>query len=181
MSSPKKLLVYIDGTEESITAAQYAICLASFLQADLIALYVINTRAMEDLLKARIFLKDEQMEYEHDMQADAERYLSERAEALQAQGIEVETKLSYRDPAYAVADEQPGDFSRMVVMASRMRRGWRRAILGSGSDEVIRRSHGAVMVIPAGRARRGSRPPEDDADALPEPPASPNQRFTGAP
>lgn len=77
MSSPiRKIMVYIDGTEESITAAQYAICLASFSGAELIAYYVINTRAMEDLLRARIFLKDEQMEYEHDMEADAERYLN---------------------------------------------------------------------------------------------------------
>lgn len=77
MSKPiQKIMVYIDGTEQSVTAAQYAICLASFSGADLIAHYVINTKAVEDLLKARIFLKDEQVEYEQDMQADAERYLN---------------------------------------------------------------------------------------------------------
>ncbi len=37
---------------------------------------MVNTRAIEDLLKARIFLKDEQVEYEHDIEADAERYLN---------------------------------------------------------------------------------------------------------
>ena len=76
MSTPRKILVYVDGTEQSITAAQYAICMASYFKADLIALYVINTKAMEDLLKARIFLQDEQIEYEHDMEADAQRYLN---------------------------------------------------------------------------------------------------------
>jgi nucleotide-binding universal stress UspA family protein len=76
VNKPRKILVYIDGTEESITAAQYAICLASFFGAELIALYVVNIRAMEDLLKARIFLKDEEMEYERDMESDAERYLN---------------------------------------------------------------------------------------------------------
>ncbi|MBW1945641.1 MAG: universal stress protein, partial [Deltaproteobacteria bacterium] len=65
MSNPiRKIMVYIDGTEQSITAAQYAICLASSSHAELIAHYVVNTRAMEDLLRARIFLKDEQVEYE---------------------------------------------------------------------------------------------------------------------
>ncbi|MGB2865370.1 MAG: universal stress protein, partial [Sedimentisphaerales bacterium] len=64
MNNPiRKIMVYIDGTEQSVTAAQYAVCLASFSGAELIALYVINTRAVEDLLKARIFLKDEQVEY----------------------------------------------------------------------------------------------------------------------
>jgi nucleotide-binding universal stress UspA family protein len=68
--------VYVDGTEQSVTAAQYAICLASAFKAELLALYVINTRAVEDLLKARIFLQDEQMEYERDMESDAQRYLN---------------------------------------------------------------------------------------------------------
>ena len=72
----RKIMVYIDGTEQSITAAQYAICLAGSFDAELIACFVINTKAIENLLKARIFLEDEQVEYEHDMEADAERYLN---------------------------------------------------------------------------------------------------------
>ncbi|MBM3956837.1 MAG: universal stress protein, partial [Gemmatimonadetes bacterium] len=60
---------------------------------------------------------------------DAERYLRERAEALRSHGIEVEARLSYRDPAYAVAEAQRANPARMVIMASRMRRGLRRAIL----------------------------------------------------
>ena len=95
MSKPiKKIMVYIDGTEESITAAQYAICLASFSGAELVAHYVINTRAMEDLLSARIFLEDEQMEYEHDMEADADRYLNYVEELASAKGLAVTKKLS---------------------------------------------------------------------------------------
>lgn len=89
MSAPKKLLVYVDGTEESVTAAQYAICLASFFKAELTALYVVNTRAVEDLLKARIFLKDEQIEYERDMEADAERYLNYINELALKKGVSV--------------------------------------------------------------------------------------------
>jgi len=84
-----KIMVYIDGTEESVTAAMYAICLASFTGADLIAHYVINTRAMEDLLRASIFLKDEQVEYEHDMAADAERYLNYVKELAVKKGVSI--------------------------------------------------------------------------------------------
>jgi nucleotide-binding universal stress UspA family protein len=91
---PHKILAYIDGTEESVTAVQYAICLASFYHADLIALYVINIRAMEDLLKAKIFLKDEQVEYEHDMEADAERYLNYANELALRKGVSLTKKSS---------------------------------------------------------------------------------------
>ena len=95
MSSPiKKIMVYIDGSEQSITAAQYAICLASFSGAELIAHYVVNVRAVEDLLKARIFLKDEQVEYERDMEADAERYLNYVNELAVKKGVSITRKRS---------------------------------------------------------------------------------------
>lgn len=111
MSSPiKKIMVYIDGTEESITAAQYAICLASFSGAELIACYVINTRAMEDLLRARIFLKDEQVEYAHDMEADAERYLNYVNELAVKKGVTVRQKCSkgtvHKEIVEAIVEEK---------------------------------------------------------------------------
>ena len=94
MSTPRKIMVYVDGTEQSVTAAQYAICLASFYDADLTALYVINTRAMEDLLRARIFLKEEQVEYEQDMESDAERYLNYVNELAIKKGVSLATRSS---------------------------------------------------------------------------------------
>jgi nucleotide-binding universal stress UspA family protein len=102
-------MVYVDGTEQSITAAQYAICLASFSNAQLIAHYVVNTRAMEDLLRARIFLKDEQVEYEHDMEADAERYLNHVNELAVQKGVTIEKRHSkgnvHKEIVKAVAED----------------------------------------------------------------------------
>ena len=111
MSMPiQKIMVYVDGTEQSITAAQYAICLASFTGADLIAQYVINTRAVEDLLKARIFLKDEQVEYEQDMEADAQRYLNYVNELAIKKGVSLVQNQSkgtvHKKIVEAVKDQQ---------------------------------------------------------------------------
>jgi nucleotide-binding universal stress UspA family protein len=92
VASPiRKILVYIDGTEQSITAAQFALCCAKRIGAELTALYVINTRALDDLLKARIFLKEEQAEYTRDLEADAERYLNHVRELARNKGIAIET------------------------------------------------------------------------------------------
>lgn len=94
MNNPiRKIMVYVDGSEQSVTAAQYAVCLASFTEAELTALYVVNVRAVEDLLKARIFLKDEQVEYERDMEADADRYLNYVNELAIKKGVSIERKL----------------------------------------------------------------------------------------
>ncbi len=85
------ILVLVDGTEQSITAAQYAILLAKAVGARLTAMYVVNTRALNDLVKARIFLQAEQDEYQLDLQADAERYLSHVRELAEAKGVPLET------------------------------------------------------------------------------------------
>jgi len=85
----KKIMVYIDGTEESITAGQYAICLSKSTGAELSALYVINTRALNELLRARIFIKSEQEEYKKDLEEDADRYLNHIKTLADGKSIEV--------------------------------------------------------------------------------------------
>jgi nucleotide-binding universal stress UspA family protein len=92
MNPVSKILVYINGSEESITAAQYAITLAASTGSSLKVLYVVNTKALNDLVTARIFLKEEQMEYEHDLHADAQRYLNHVKELARAKGIPIETE-----------------------------------------------------------------------------------------
>ena len=91
MNGPiNKILVYIDGTEGSITAAQYAVVLSRATGAKLSALYVVNTRALEDLLKARIFIKAEEEEYKRDLEADASRYLNHVQSLARKKGLAVE-------------------------------------------------------------------------------------------
>jgi len=94
----KKMLVYIDGTEQSITAAQYALYLSRFTGAQLTAFYVINTKALDELLKSRIFLKEEQLDYEHDLEEDAHRYLNHVKELARSKGIALETKSVMGNP-----------------------------------------------------------------------------------
>jgi nucleotide-binding universal stress UspA family protein len=87
----RRILVYVDGTEGSITAAQYAICLARWYRAELAALYVVNTRALGELLKARIFVKAEQEEYLRDLEEDSQRYLNHVRSLARKKGLVVQT------------------------------------------------------------------------------------------
>ena len=87
----ENILVYIDGTEESVAAAQYAILLAGLTDAHLEALYVVNTRALNDLVKSRIFLKEEQADYQRDLELDADKYLQHVQNLASARGVAVDT------------------------------------------------------------------------------------------
>jgi len=157
--SPEELVVLLDGTRAAEWSLPYAQRVA---QAAGLPVTLLRS------LHRPPFAPADGSEPGPGEERDAEQYLSERAEDLRKEGIQVETRLSYRDPAHAVAGERQGDPYRIVVMAARMRHGWRRALLGSEADEVIRRSHGAVMVIPVGRPARGARPAEDgEEEGLP--------------
>ena len=142
MSNPiKKIMVYVDGTEQSVTAAQYAICLASSSGAELIAHYVVNTRAVEDLLKARIFLKDEQVEYEHDMEADAERYLNYINELAIKKGVSVIKKRSRGSVHKEIVDSIEADDVDLLVIGELSR-------IRSRRDEFFDETERAMRAVP---------------------------------
>lgn len=90
----KQIMVYVDGSEQSITAAQYAVVLAKTLGAELHALYVVDTRALAELVKSRIFIDSEQEEYRRDLESDAERYLNHVRELGRRKGVPVSVEKS---------------------------------------------------------------------------------------
>lgn len=88
-----RIMVYIDGSESSIIAAQYAICLARRLEASLDAIYVVDEKNLENLLKARIFIPEEKLDYEHDLEEDGMRYLNYVRNQARMKGLEIDTIL----------------------------------------------------------------------------------------
>lgn len=148
MSNPiKKIMVYVDGTEQSITAAQYAICLASSSGAELIACYVINTRAMEDLLKARIFLQDEQLEYEHDMEADGQRYLNYVNELAAKKGVSIIKKQSRGSVHKEIANTINEEKIDLLVVGELSRIRSRRDEFYDETERAIRMVNCSVLIV----------------------------------
>ena len=148
MSNPiKKIMVYVDGTEQSITAAQYAICLASFSDAKLIACYVVNTRAMEDLLKARIFLQDEQLEYEHDMEADGERYLNYINELAAKKGVSITKKQSRGNVHHEIVNIVKEEKVDLLIVGELSRIRSRRDEFYDETERAIRMVNCSVLIV----------------------------------
>jgi nucleotide-binding universal stress UspA family protein len=148
VSNPiKKIMVYIDGTEQSVTAAQYAICLASSSGAELIAHYVVNTRAVEDLLKARIFLKDEQVEYEHDMEADAERYLNYIEELAAKKGVSIIKKRSRGNVHKEIIDSIEDNNVDLLVIGELSRIRSRRDEFFDEAERAMRSVSCSVLIV----------------------------------
>ena len=89
----KKMLLFVDGSEGCITAAQYAVALSKVTGAEVIALYVVNVHLLEELTKARIFVKIEEMDYEQDLEQDGRRYLNYISDLARSKGVHIQSHL----------------------------------------------------------------------------------------
>jgi len=88
----EKILVAVSGTESSIVAAQYAICLAKTLGSQLLAVYVVDVGTLQDLLTARIFVQSESLEYERDLEEDGRRYLNYVTKLATEKGVQIQAE-----------------------------------------------------------------------------------------
>lgn len=94
MSNPLgKILLYIDGSESSITAAQMSISMAKSYGCVLRVIYVVNENLLSELLKAKVFVQMEKMDYERDLEEDGKRYLNYVVKLASRKSLEVETVL----------------------------------------------------------------------------------------
>ena len=86
-------MVYLDGSETCIAAAQYAAFLAKVFEAKLTALYVVDQRILNELVRAKIFFREEALDYEYDLEQDGKRYLNYARDLGRAKGIETDVIL----------------------------------------------------------------------------------------
>lgn len=94
ISPIKRILLFVDGSEGCIAAAQYSIALSKCIDAEIFAVYVVDVGVLNDLLKAKIFVKIEEMDYEQDLEEDGRRYLNYISELASRKGITIKTQLS---------------------------------------------------------------------------------------
>lgn len=143
----KHILVYIDGSEESMSAMMYSILLAKTNKAKLDVMYVVNTRALSDLVKAGIFLDMERTEYQLDLQNDAKRYLKHATKLAAMKEVEIEC-LVEEGSAHRVVREyiKKNDVDLLLLGGISGIRS-RRDELNSETDRMLRTVSCPVLVI----------------------------------
>jgi nucleotide-binding universal stress UspA family protein len=89
----KNILVSVSGSQESLTAAKYAICLAKIMRAKLFAVYVIDSKVLGELLKSRIFVEAEARAYERDLNDQGNLFLERIKKMAESKAVVCETFL----------------------------------------------------------------------------------------
>ena len=84
------VVIAVSGSEASVNAARYAIVLAKQYRCRLVAINVVDTATLKELLLSRIFVEDESFEYEHSLEENGQRYLNYIEELAARKGVAVE-------------------------------------------------------------------------------------------
>ncbi|HIV99042.1 MAG TPA: universal stress protein [Candidatus Ornithospirochaeta avicola] len=141
------ILVYLDGSEGSLSALMYAIMLSRSTGARLHALYVINTKALGDLVKRRIFIDQEMNEYLEDLKKDAERHLRHAERTAMQKDVNITCVKAEGSPHSEVMKYIKENHIDLLALASINTIRSRREELVSESDRMLRTSPCPVIVV----------------------------------
>ena len=93
---------------------------------------------------------------------EAERYLKHVADRVRDEAPDrtVTTSVWYGPPARAIVDAAESRDAQLIVMSTHGRTGWRRMMLGSVAESVLRATTTPVLLVPAdgGQVPRWSAP-----------------------
>lgn len=142
-----KVLIYLDGSEGSISALMYAIMLAKSTKAELYAAYVINTKALGDLVKSRIFINEERSEYLSDLTKDASRHIRHAEKLASSKDIDIKTAILEGSPHSEISSYVKENGIDLLIVGSVNVIRSRREELLSESDRMLRTSDCPVLVV----------------------------------
>ncbi len=128
----KRILMPIDGTEESEKAVPYAIGLAQALDAEVVVCYAIATPVARNSPGE-----------EH----EAAQYLTRVAQRFRSAGLTTKTQVRRGDPAREIEKAALKWGADAIVMATRSRRRLQKLMLGSVADLVVRDSQLPVLLV----------------------------------
>jgi nucleotide-binding universal stress UspA family protein len=138
----RKILVPVDGSEESVHAAKWAAELAALSGGQVTLLHVHHTPGSE-AMGLMSLEKDEIEESERRIAAPS----FDKARAVMGDAVTVESLVSIGDPADEILGLAKSKQFTLIVMGGRARSATREFLLGSVSDKVVRHSPCAVTVV----------------------------------
>jgi nucleotide-binding universal stress UspA family protein len=90
----ERILLHVEAGESGLVAARYAVALAKTSGARLHAMYVVNEKMLEELLSAKVFVEEEEVDLEKDLEEDGKRYLAFVERLAQAKEVSLTTELT---------------------------------------------------------------------------------------
>lgn len=136
-----KIMVAIDGSDASMVALNYAISISKEYNAELCALYAVNT-------DTDLFGPHASSEYTIRKKKEGQEYLDKAKLTAKEKNMEITAEIipSTNIPVSIVKYAEEKNFD-LIVVGTRGLSGLKRMLLGSVASKIIAYAHCPVMVI----------------------------------
>jgi nucleotide-binding universal stress UspA family protein len=148
-SSPRRLLVALDGSATALRAAEAAVAMAARHGADLVLVHILDDDRVREIAAA---LATDEGEAHRRLEENAERVLEPARELARRKNVRCTTRVETGDPPREidrVACELGAD---LIVVGKVGQRGVRSWFVGSTTRRLIESTRIPVLVIPGASA-----------------------------
>ncbi|APW99673.1 universal stress protein UspA [Halobiforma lacisalsi AJ5] len=147
----EKILIPTDGSDTAAGAVDHGIDLAEKYDAEVHALYVVDTDSMSITLGGEQLDRIEQGQFDEmdeirERAESATGYVADRARERDVPAVE---HISAGRPHSLIGDYVEDNGIDLVVMGSHGRSGITRALLGSVTERTLRSTHVPILVVDA--------------------------------
>jgi nucleotide-binding universal stress UspA family protein len=151
----ERIVVPLDGSRLSAQAVPYAGEIGKRFDAEVILVRVLSpsglaivpqTTGMESAVATDIIAQEARVK-DVDNAANAKRYLMNWAQSLKTQGMKASYQVTIGTPAKSIMELVVAQQASLIVMMSHGRGWFKRAIMGSVADEILRGSSVPVLII----------------------------------
>ncbi|MFA6384656.1 MAG: universal stress protein [Candidatus Omnitrophota bacterium] len=143
----RTIVVSIAGSSGSLVTAKYAIALAKLLSVKLVALYVVNVKVLQDLLKSRIFVDVEARVYERDLEQQGAAILERISKMAKEKNIEFEGCLMKGVISDEVLNKTQELHADLLVMGELKEMASRADVFYDEGERILRRSPCPVVMV----------------------------------
>jgi nucleotide-binding universal stress UspA family protein len=141
------IVVAVSGSEASINASKYGIAMAKMYRSRLVAVYVVDTATLKELLISKIFVEDESTEYEKSLEENGMRYLNYIEELANQKGVAVDkvlTKGAIFSEVIKIADENEAD---LILLGGYEEKGSYRDVLSRQHRDILKNANCSILVV----------------------------------
>ncbi len=143
----RTILLFADGSDAAIRAAELAVHLAQVHDADLVAAAVVDTETLSMLLRQHILVDEERAEFDSELEASAERQLGMVANQARRQAVPAETALLRGDTHSAVLAEARRRNVDLIVLSGFTATMTRRDLLAKEKQRIVDEAPCPVLLV----------------------------------
>lgn len=143
----QKVVVAVSGSEASINAAKYGIAMAKLFHCRLIAVYVVDTATLKELLLSKIFVEDESREYEKSLEDNGHRYLNYVDELAQKKGVGVDKLLRRGAISTEIVEAAKESGADLILLGGFEEKGSFRDALSRQHREILKNAKCSILFV----------------------------------